>query len=150
MEKVAASAPDLPATILRFPKLYGVEDNRNLGSVYGARTHPARRRTHGYVGNVAQAVVPAAAHPGAAGRIYNAGGQERRLWPSGSPRCLAARRIRVRCPAAARAAVQLQPGLVLDTGRIRTELGYEERWDERDMMLRIAAYDGSEAETLSH
>jgi len=140
MEKAAASPPDLPATILRLPKLYGVEDNRNLGSVYGARAHPAWRWTHGYVGNVAHAVVLAATHPGAAGRIYNVG--------EASTPTVAERLAALPPEPADPGPLPPQPpvppfdfsqDLVLDTGRIRAELGYEERWDERDMMRRIAA-----------
>jgi len=73
VERIVASEPDLPATILRLPKVYGPGGNADLKTVYGFRDYPSWRWTHGYVENVAAAIVLAATHPAAAGRVYNVG-----------------------------------------------------------------------------
>ncbi len=73
VERIAASERELPATILRLPKVYGRESNSDLATVYAFRDHPQWRWTHGYVENVAAAIVLAAVHPAAAGRTYNVG-----------------------------------------------------------------------------
>src|SRR5271165_2073987 len=73
VERVALGDPELPATVLRLPKVYGPGDNAELATVYGFRNHPQWRWTHGYVENVARAIVLAALSPAAAGRIYNVG-----------------------------------------------------------------------------
>lgn len=65
--------PQLPATVLRLPKAYGPGGNANLATVYGYRNRPHWRWTHGFVENVAHAIVLAALHPAAANRIYNVG-----------------------------------------------------------------------------
>src|SRR5260370_32780308 len=73
MERVALGDSDLPATVLRLPKVYGPGNNADLATVYQARHYPQWRWTHGYVENVAQAIVLAALHPASAGRISNVG-----------------------------------------------------------------------------
>ena len=91
MERVALGDSDLPTTVLRLPKVYGPGNNADLATVYQARQYPQWRWTHGYVENVAYAIVLAALHPAAAGCIYNVGeeqtptvGERRRgLPPSG-------------------------------------------------------------------
>ncbi|HEX4165733.1 MAG TPA: hypothetical protein VHZ55_09690, partial [Bryobacteraceae bacterium] len=62
-----------PATVLRLPKVYGPGGNADLQTVYSFRQHPNWRWTHGYVENVAAAIVLAALHPAAGGRTYNVG-----------------------------------------------------------------------------
>lgn len=64
---------DVPATVLRLPKVYGLGGNSDLQTVYAWRDHPDWRWTHGYVENVAAAIVLAALHPAAGGRVYNVG-----------------------------------------------------------------------------
>ena len=73
VERVALRERDLPGTVLRLPKVYGSGDKGDLATVYGFRNHPQWRWTHGYVENVAAAIVLAASHPAAVGRIYNVG-----------------------------------------------------------------------------
>ena len=51
-EREISSSDWLPATILRLPKLYGAGDNADLATVYGFRSHPQWRWTHGYVENL--------------------------------------------------------------------------------------------------
>jgi nucleoside-diphosphate-sugar epimerase len=85
VERVAMSDPDLPATLLRLPMVYGPRDAQH-------RIHPFLRRmdddrraiflpkgvadwkwTRGYVENVAAAVVAAVHSEKASGKIYNVG-----------------------------------------------------------------------------
>jgi nucleoside-diphosphate-sugar epimerase len=73
VEQVAFSETSPAAVVLRLPKLYGPAENSDLATVYRYRRHSNWRWTHGYVENVAAAIVLAALHPGAAGQIYNVG-----------------------------------------------------------------------------
>src|SRR5215211_6924010 len=56
VEAAVSARSDLPATILRLPKVYGPEDNGDLSTIYGFRQHPRWRWTHGFVDNVAAAI----------------------------------------------------------------------------------------------
>ena len=73
VERAILGHHELPGVILRLPKVYGRDNNADLATVYGFRKQPQWRWTHGYVENVAAAVVLAATHPAASGRIYNVG-----------------------------------------------------------------------------
>jgi nucleoside-diphosphate-sugar epimerase len=61
------------ATIARLPKVYGPGGNAALGTAYRYRLHPEWRGTHGFVANVAAAIVLVATHGAAGGRICNVG-----------------------------------------------------------------------------
>jgi len=131
-ERAAAAHPQLPATILRLPKLYGVGHNEDLASVYGFRHQPQWRWTHGFVGNVAQAIVAASEQDAAAGRIYNVGEEstptvaERLAWlPPGSAAPLAEE------------GANFAQDIVYDTQALRRELDYRERLSERAAMLQL-------------
>jgi nucleoside-diphosphate-sugar epimerase len=133
MERVALSARDLPATILRLPKVYGPGDNADLATVYAFRHRPQWRWTHGYVENVAAAIVLAALHS-AAGRIYNVG-EERT--PTVSERL-------ARLPASSIALnndpkFNFAQDIAYNTSRIRQELGYRERVNEEAAMRMTAS-----------
>jgi len=133
VERALASDPALPATILRFPKLYGPDDNRELATIHAFRHQPAWRWTHGFAGNVGAAVALAVSDGRAAGRTYNVG-EERT--PTMGERL-------ARLPP--NDAIPLREGLlnyaqaiVCDTGAIRRELGYAEPFDEAEAMLATA------------
>ncbi len=72
-ERAVLNNPDLPATILRLPKVYGPGGNQDLATIYRYRKYSDWRWTHGFVENVAAAVALAATHPLAGGQIYNVG-----------------------------------------------------------------------------
>ncbi len=137
MEGEAHSTPALPTVILRLPKVYGVEDNANLASVYGAAKHPGWRWTHGYVENVAHAIALSATHKSAAGRVYNVGEAttptvgERLAWLP-------------RRPASVTDLVgyDFDHDIAMDTSRIRAELGFTEIHDEKLAMQRTVATAG--------
>ena len=71
VERVVLENPSLPAVVLRLPKVYGPGENADLATVYQFRHQPQWRWTHGYVENVAQAIVLAALHPARESRIFN-------------------------------------------------------------------------------
>lgn len=73
VERAVRSAPGIDWTILRLPKVYGPEDNGDLGSVYGFAAVPDWRWTHGHVRNVAAAIERAALHPRARNEVFNLG-----------------------------------------------------------------------------
>jgi len=137
VEREAATEPELPATILRLPKVYGREDNADLTTVYAFRNHPTWRWTHGYVENVAAAIVLAALHPAAKGQTYNVGEEY--------------------TPTVAERLAKLPPSSVLvnsdpkfnfdqnvayDTTRIRAELGYREVVSEEEAMRSVLSAAG--------
>ncbi len=132
VEAAVSSRPDLPATILRLPKVYGPEDNSDLSTVYAFRQHPHWRWTHGFVDNVAAAIALAVADDRAAGKTYNVG-------EASTP--TVAERLRFLPDRAGHAlfdkAANFEQDIVYDTGRIRRELGYREVIEERKAMIGL-------------
>jgi nucleoside-diphosphate-sugar epimerase len=133
VERTIAVDARLPATILRLPKVYGPGDrNADLSTVYDFRAHPQWRWTHGFVENVAQAIVLAIESEAAAGRIYNVG-EETTPTIAERLRYLPARPD-TPLPAQTENFAQ---DIVYDTGAIRSELGYREEIPERDAMRKM-------------
>jgi nucleoside-diphosphate-sugar epimerase len=120
-----------PSAILRLPKVYGPGDNADLATVYAFAAAPQWRWTHGHVENVARAIVLAATHPRAAGRIYNVG--EARTPTMGER--LAALPVR---PAGRTPPFRFEQDMACDTTRIREELGFRELVDEAEAMRMLA------------
>ncbi len=129
VERVALSDRELPGTVLRLPKVYGLGDNADLATVYGFRNHPQWRWTHGYVENVAAAIVLAASHPAAVGRIYNLGEE---CTPTMAERL--ARLPESSVPINTDPKFNFDQDVAFDTMRIRRELGYKEIVDEEEAM----------------
>jgi len=121
VERMAFSDPQLPATVLRLPKVYGPKDNANLATVYGFRNHPQWRWTHGYVENVAAAIVLATVSATAAGRIYNVGEEHTPTMAE-----LLARLPESSMPINLDPKFNFEQDIAYDTTRIREELGYAE------------------------
>ncbi len=134
VEKQVLGHPRLSSTVLRLPKIYGREGNANLATIYGFRDQPHWRWTHGYVENVASAIVLAALHPAAAGRVYNVGEAytptiaERleKLPPS-------------TLPTMADSSYNFRQDIAYDTSRIRAELGYCEPISYEEGLARTLA-----------
>lgn len=130
-ERAVLGATDLPATVLRLPKVYGPGGNERLATVYRHRQHPEWRWTHGFVENVAAAIELAATHPSAAGRTYNVGEEytptvaERLAWLPNS-----------NIDPDVSSQSDFAQNLAYDTSRIRKELGYCELIAEKDAALR--------------
>jgi nucleoside-diphosphate-sugar epimerase len=121
VERAVLADSELPGVVLRLPKVYGPGENADLATVYQFRDHPDWRWTHGYVENVAAAIVLGALHPRAAGRIYNVGedytptvGERLLDLPSASTQ------------AATSSTANFAQNIAYDTTRIRQELGYKE------------------------
>lgn len=130
-EHAVLSNASLPGTILRLPKVYGPGGNENLATIYRYRNHATWRWTHGFVENVAAAVVLAATHPSAGGRVYNVG-------EAYTPTM--AERLAWLPPSAIEPDMKSQfdfaQNMAYDTTRIRTELGYRETVSEEEGALR--------------
>ena len=129
VERTVLREPTLPGVVLRLPKVYGPGGNADLATMYGCRAWPHWRWTHGYVENVAHAIVLAALHPKASG-IYNVG-EERT--PSVAERL--ADLPRSSLPDMAMTANFAQ-NLVYDTSRIRRDLGYADIVEYREGLRR--------------
>jgi nucleoside-diphosphate-sugar epimerase len=145
-ERAVMRHPSLQGTVLRLPAVYGPGDphrrlrpyikrmNDHRRAVLLEETQAGWRWTHGYVENVADAIALAVVGDHAAGKIYNLGEAETPTvaervhqiagiagW-SGEVRAVKAERL----PAHLRAPYQPHQDLVMDTRRIRLELGWVE------------------------
>jgi nucleoside-diphosphate-sugar epimerase len=132
VERVVGQAPHLETVILRLPKVYGPGENADLATMYGFRHQPQWRWTHGYVENVAHAIVLAAIHPSATG-IYNVGEAE-------TPTM--AERLALLPPSAVPQATMLanfEQDIVYDTTRIRRQLGFVETVEYAEGLHRTLA-----------
>jgi nucleoside-diphosphate-sugar epimerase len=119
VERNILGEPSLHPVVLRLPKVYGPGEDAAFSTIYDSREHPTWRWTHGYVENVAHAIVVAALHPRAAG-IYNVGEEET---PTVAERLahLPSRSMR---PASL--PYHFEHDIAYDTARIRRELDYKE------------------------
>lgn len=133
-ERTVQNTPGLDWTILRLPKVYGPGDNGDLSTVYGFASVPDWRWTHGHVENVAAAIVKAALNPSARNAIFNVG--EEATPTMGERLALLPRRDGK--PADPPPFDYSQP-FVLDTGKIRAQLGYNDVVDENTAMRELAA-----------
>ncbi len=134
VEQIALSDPQMPGTVLRLPKVYGPNGNADLATIYGFRNHPQWRWTHGYVENVAAAIVLAALHPAAPGRIFNVG-EAYTPTMAGRLGSLPASAL----PVDTSMARNFEQNIAYDTSRIRNELGYRELVPEMEGMRRTLA-----------
>lgn len=121
VEQVVLGDQGIGGTILRLPKVYGPGENDDFATVYGFRNHPHWRWTHGYVENVAAAIVLAALDRRADGEIYNVGEEhtptvEERL--RDLPAC--------ELPPDDHTEFDFGQDIVYDTSKIRSQLGYRE------------------------
>lgn len=121
VERVLMSQSDLPATILRLPKVYGAGNNADLATVHAFADQSDWRWTHGYVENVAHAIMLAALDSRAAGRIYNVGEAHT---PTVAERLAHLPPSDV--PLSHDRSFNFAQDIAYDTSRIRAELGYDE------------------------
>jgi nucleoside-diphosphate-sugar epimerase len=129
-ENAVLSSSQTANVVLRLRKVYGPGNDDDLATVCRYRHHPAWRWTHGYVENVAAAVVLTATAPITGNRIYNIG-------EAATPTI--AERL------ATMPASNLEPDvdseldfsqdIAYDTTRIRAELGYRETVEESEARL---------------
>jgi nucleoside-diphosphate-sugar epimerase len=132
-ERALASEPTLPATILRFPKIYGPNDNRDLATVHAYRHRPHWRWTHGFAANVGAAVALAVTDERAAGRTYNVGEETTPTIGERLARLPSNDSVPVR-----ENGLNYAQDIVYDTGAIRRELGFVEPFDEVEAMAATA------------
>lgn len=164
-EKILAErallASRLPATVLRLPAVYGPGDpyrrlrpfikrmDDHRPTIVLEDTQARWRWTHGYVEDVAQAIALAVADERAAGRVYNIGEAKvptmaervREIgqvagW-NGTVVPLSAERL----PSHLRAPYQPRQDLVVDTRRVRSELGFGESVSSEEGLRRTIEWE---------
>ena len=133
MERAVMSCETLPGTILRLPKVYGPDGNRDLTTVFGFRSHPKWRWTHGHVDNVALAIALAVVDTRSEGQIFNVGEQNT---PTVADRLSYLPWIDV--DEADTSDKNMSQDIVYDTTKIREQLAYQEVIDERTGMANVA------------
>jgi nucleoside-diphosphate-sugar epimerase len=144
VERLVMHGSSLTGTVLRLPFVYGPGDRQHRlfehlrrmdqgrSMIPIRRDYASWRCTRGYVANVAAAIVLALTHPAAAGRIFNVG-EEPALteadWIRKVGELAGWRGEIVSVPEAALPDLpdlSTEQDLVLDTSRIRRELGFDE------------------------
>lgn len=161
VERVVMSDPDLPGTVLRLPMVYGPRDKQHRMFEYLKRMQDGRpailleegmsrwRWTRGYVENVAEAVVRAIVDERSAGRVYNVGETDalplidwvgeiaRAAGWEGEILVVPGEDL----PEHLRAQVNTDQNLVVDSARIREELGYQEPIGRDESIARTVAWE---------
>jgi nucleoside-diphosphate-sugar epimerase len=160
-ERAVMSSSALPGTVLRLPAVYGPGDSYHRLRPYTKRMEDGRRAilldavqagwrwSHGYVENVAEAIALAVVDRRAAGRTYNVGEpvvptvaeRVRQIgevagW-KGRIVALAADRL----PQHLRTQYEPRQDLVVDTRRLRAELGFEEPVSLEEGIRRTIAWE---------
>jgi nucleoside-diphosphate-sugar epimerase len=163
VEQVVLDQPDLPATVLRLPAVYGPGDKGYRLRPYVQRMADGRpailladeqarwRWTRGYVGNVAAAIALAVTDSRAAGRIYNVGENPtptEREWVEriGGAAGWHGKVVTVpsdQLPTNLRQPLDWRYDLHTSTIRIKRELGYAEPISPQDVWERTLAWERS-------
>jgi nucleoside-diphosphate-sugar epimerase len=161
VERVVMSDGDLPGTILRLPMVYGPGDYQHRLFSYLKRMDDHRPAilldeaeaqwhwTHGYVENVADAIVLAVTDERAAGRIYNVGEPFTltmaewvgKIGQAAGWQGRVALVPRGRLPEPLRWGINAEQDIVVDSSHIRGELGYKERVDLEKALRSTVAWE---------
>ena len=161
VEHVVMGDANLPGTILRLPMVYGPGDYQHRLFRYLKRMDNKRpailldeaeaqwRWTHGYVENVADAIALAVSDQFSTGRIYNIGEPftfTMAEWIAliGKFASWQGRIVSVshgRLPEPLRFGINAEQDIVVDSSRIRSELGYKERVDVEEALRRTIAWE---------
>ena len=161
IERVVMSDPDLPGTVLRLPMVYGPGDYQHRMFAFLKRMDDHRpailldeveaewKWSHGYVENVADAIALAVADERASGRIYNVCepftySMAEWIEKIGEAAGWQGRIVRVpqgRLPEPLRWGINAAQHIVVDSSRIRRELGYSERVDINEATGRTVAWE---------
>ncbi len=161
VERVFMSAPAFPGTILRYPMVYGPMDIQRRLSQYLKRMDDNRpaivleqgmaawRWTRGYVENIADAVVLTVTDERATGQIYNLGEEEalsEAEWVKAigvaagwSGKVVIAHEDRV--PRHLLPEINTAQHFVVDTTRVRKELGYTEPVSIDEALRRTVTWE---------
>jgi nucleoside-diphosphate-sugar epimerase len=168
VERIVQSNPKAPCTILRYPAVYGPGDRSHRLRGWVKRMDDGRsfilmsqsqanwRFTHGYVENVAAALVSAIIHPAASGRIYNIGEEDTPTWMQFVERVGAVVSWKGRVqpipgkqlPAHLADDLDFRQDWTLDTSRIRSELGHHETVGPTEALERTVAWERSGEGTI--
>jgi nucleoside-diphosphate-sugar epimerase len=156
VEEVVMGDPDLPGTILRYPMIYGPNDGGRTfdlvkrmmdnRSVIPLDENVARWRwSRGYAENVAWATVLAVTHEQARNRIYNVAEPEGLSYLEWTQRVTRAGGWTGRIVVVPRGRLTLDGGhyehhWVVDTTRIRAELGYMEVVPQEEALRRTVEW----------
>src|SRR6266566_1003347 len=161
VERVVMGDPNLPGTILRLPMVYGPGDYQHRMFAFLKRMDDQRpailldeaeaqwKWTHGYVENVAAAITLAVTDKRAAGHIYNFGEPftfTMAQWISkiGEAAGWQGKIVTIpqgRLPKPLRWDINAEQHIVVDTSRIRQELGYKERIDIDETIQRTVNWE---------
>jgi nucleoside-diphosphate-sugar epimerase len=161
VERVVMGDLNLPGTILRLPMVFGPGDYQHRLYSYLKRMDDKRpavlvdeaeaqwRWTHGYVENVADAIALAVTDECSAGQIYNVGEPftfTMAEWVAlvGKIAGWQGRVVTVphgRLPEPLRWDINAEQDIVVDSSRIRRELGYKERIDVEEALRRTVAWE---------
>ncbi len=161
VERVVMGDPNLPGTILRLPMVYGPGDYQHRMFAFLKRMDDQRpailldeaeaqwKWTHGYVENVAAAITLAVTDKRAAGHIYNVGEPftfTMAQWISkiGEAAGWQGKIVTIpqgRLPKPLRWDINAEQHIVVDTSRIRQELGYKERIDIDETIQRTVNWE---------
>jgi len=160
-ERVIMNHPELFGTILRLPAVYGPHDPQHRMFPYLKRMLDGRetilleegeaswRWTHGYVENIADAIALAVTDKRASGRIYNAGEpfaisvaeRVKQIAQAANWHGRIVIQPAERVPEKLRWGINTAQNIVVDTSRIRQELGYGERIDLVEAFQRTIAWE---------
>jgi nucleoside-diphosphate-sugar epimerase len=161
VERAVLGDANLPGTILRLPMVYGPGDYQHRLFSYLKRMDDKRsailldeaeaqwRWTHGYVENVAGAIALVVTDRRSTGRIYNVGEPftfTMTEWIAliGQIAGWQGRIVSIphgRLPEPLRFGINAEQDIVVDSSRIRRELGYKERVDIEESLRRTIAWE---------
>jgi nucleoside-diphosphate-sugar epimerase len=161
VERAVMGDASLPGTVLRLPATYGPGDKQHRLFEYLKRMDDGRpfillgedearwRWTHGYVEDVADALASAATDERAAGRIFNVGEEDaptRAGWVSSIGRAAGWEGEVIAVPNELlpehlKSPTGYEHDLVVDTRRIRKELGYEESVPREEALLKTICWE---------
>ena len=155
-----ARSGEVPATVLRLPKVYGPHDGdhhvggalNRLRSADGelvlSEQEARWRWSRGYVANVAAAIVAALTDPLAAGRTYNVGEPDALPQATWLQRVAAVANLDTTVRTSPNAEQSDAPpfnwaySMALDTRRIRTELKFAEEISHPQALVRSVLWEG--------
>ncbi len=161
VEQAVRGVPDLPATVLRLPMVYGPGDPLHRFHAFLKRMDDGReaipieetwaqwRGPMGYVENVAAAIALAVNSEAAAGRTYNVAEAEPLAWADwaravGDAAGWHGRIVRLpreRTPQHLLPPFNAEQHWITDSSRIRAELGYRETVPRAEALARTIAWE---------
>ena len=161
VERVVLGDPELPGTVLRLPMVYGQRDRQQRTAEYLQRmdagergiclseSKAAWRWTRGYVEDMAHAITLVVIDERTANKVYNVGESEALStaeWVRAIAQAAGWQGEVVVMPEEAlpegmRAGIDTRQDLVVDTSRIRGDLGYAEMTPRDEALRRTVAWE---------